>query len=154
MVAGTDLIYRFSQGLKWSSWFHYNNNNTKCGLPFTFASKNPHYRLPKILRWYACGTDRQLGGQAGGWCTVTWLPNFLGWVVYHVFLPMMLRCTCFTSKSFAMKNVKDPIRTRGLHEQKYLHYWSKFKLCSLIQFPNAKIEEIFMSMSLVYLQKF
>ena len=20
-----------------------------------------------------------------GWCTVTWLPNFLGWVVYHIF---------------------------------------------------------------------
>ena len=31
------------------------------------------------------------------WCgrtvgrTVTWLPNFLGWVVYHIFLPMVLR---------------------------------------------------------------
>ena len=24
---------------------------------------------------------------------VTWLPNFLGWVVYHIFLPMVLsRC--------------------------------------------------------------
>ena len=37
-----------------------------------------------ILHWYACGTD--------GRCTVTWLPNFLGWVVYHIFLPMVLRC--------------------------------------------------------------
>ena len=26
-----------------------------------------------------------------GRCTVTWLPNFLGWVVYHNFLPMVLR---------------------------------------------------------------
>ena len=26
-----------------------------------------------------------------GRCTVTWLPNFLGWVVYHIFLPTMLR---------------------------------------------------------------
>ena len=25
-----------------------------------------------------------------GRCTVTWLPNFLGWVVYHIFLPMVL----------------------------------------------------------------
>ena len=25
-----------------------------------------------------------------GWCTVTWLPNFLGWIVYHIFLPMVL----------------------------------------------------------------
>ena len=41
-----------------------------------------------ILHWYACGAD----GRSPGWCTVTWLPNFLGWVLYHVFLPMVLRC--------------------------------------------------------------
>ena len=31
--------------------------------------------------------------RAGGRCTVTWLPNFLGWVVsvYFIFLPMVLR---------------------------------------------------------------
>ena len=40
-----------------------------------------------ILHWYACGAD----GQSSGRCTVTWLPNFLGWVVYHIFLPMVLR---------------------------------------------------------------
>ena len=28
-----------------------------------------------------------------GRCTVTWLPTFLGWGVYHIFLPMVLRCT-------------------------------------------------------------
>ena len=27
--------------------------------PFVFAPKNPHHRLPKILRWYACGADGQ-----------------------------------------------------------------------------------------------
>ena len=31
--------------------------------------------------------------RAVGRCTVTWLSNFLGWVVYHIFLPMVLRCT-------------------------------------------------------------
>ena len=31
-------------------------------------------------------------GLAGGRCRVTWLTNFLGWVVYHIFLPMVLRC--------------------------------------------------------------
>ena len=41
-----------------------------------------------ILHWYACGAD----GRSGGRCTVTWLPNFLGWVVYYIFLPMVLRC--------------------------------------------------------------
>ena len=30
-------------------------------------------------------------GRAGGRCTVTWLPNFLGWVFYHILLPMVLR---------------------------------------------------------------
>ena len=30
-------------------------------------------------------------GRSGGLCTVTWLPNFLGWVVYFIFLPMVLR---------------------------------------------------------------
>ena len=41
-----------------------------------------------ILHWYACGA----GGRSLARCTVTWLPNFLGWVVYHIFLPMVLRC--------------------------------------------------------------
>ena len=30
-------------------------------------------------------------GLSGGRCTVTWLPNFLGWVDYFIFLPMVLR---------------------------------------------------------------
>ena len=34
-----------------------------------------------ILHWYACGVD----GRSGGLCTVTSLPNFLGWVVYCAF---------------------------------------------------------------------
>ena len=29
--------------------------------------------------------------RAGGRCTVTWLPNFRGWVDYFIFLPMVLR---------------------------------------------------------------
>ena len=41
-----------------------------------------------ILHWYTCGAD----GRSGGRCTVTWLPSFLGWVVYHIFLPIVLRC--------------------------------------------------------------
>ena len=45
-----------------------------------------------ILHWYACGADGQLGGRAGGRavgrCTVTWWPNFLRWVDYHISLAM------------------------------------------------------------------
>ena len=30
-------------------------------------------------------------GRSLAWCTVTWLPNFLGWVDYHISLAMGLR---------------------------------------------------------------
>ena len=31
------------------------------------------------------------GGRSVGRCTVTWLPTFLRWVDYFIFLPMVLR---------------------------------------------------------------
>ena len=39
-----------------------------------------------ILHWYAWGADGPSVGR-----TVTWLPKFLGWVDYQIFLPMVLR---------------------------------------------------------------
>ena len=36
-------------------------------------------------------TDGLSGGRSVGRCTVTWLPNFLGWVDYFIFLLMVLR---------------------------------------------------------------
>ena len=36
-------------------------------------------------------TDGLSGGRAVSRCTVTWLPNFLEWVDYFIFLPMVLR---------------------------------------------------------------
>ena len=44
----------------------------------------------------------RMDGRAVGRCTVTWLPNFLGWVVYHIFLPMVLRCVRFARESPAI----------------------------------------------------
>ena len=38
-----------------------------------------------------CSADGRSLGRAIGRCTVTWLPNFLGWVDYFIFLPMVLR---------------------------------------------------------------
>ena len=52
-----------------------------------------------ILHWYACGADGRLGGRSVGRCTVTWLPNFLGWVVYHIFYPWC--CTARASRATA-----------------------------------------------------
>ena len=37
-----------------------------------------------------------------GRCMVTLLPNFLGWVVYLIFLPMVLRCARFARESSAI----------------------------------------------------
>ena len=43
-------------------------------------------------------------GRSVGRCTITWLPNSLGWVVYQIFLPMVLRCARFVRESTAMIN--------------------------------------------------
>ena len=39
------------------------------------------------LQWHAWGAD----GRTVSRCTVTWLPNFLWWVDYYIFLLMLLR---------------------------------------------------------------
>ena len=44
-----------------------------------------------ILHWYACGAVGRSVGRSVGWCTVTCLPNFLGWVDYHISLTMGIR---------------------------------------------------------------
>ena len=44
-----------------------------------------------ILHWYACGADGRSRGRSVGRCTVTWLPNFFGWVDYHISSAMGLR---------------------------------------------------------------
>ena len=53
------------------------------------------FRLPYLLiELFYIGNHVVLtDSRAVGRCTVTWLSNFLGWVVYHIFLPMVLRCT-------------------------------------------------------------
>ena len=43
-------------------------------------------------------------GQAVGRCTVTWLPNFLGWLLYHIFLPMVFRCARAPLKRKSLKS--------------------------------------------------
>ena len=83
------------------------NNAGKDTTLLFFLSKRPsgHVISFQIKTWAAFGLPYLLielfyigmhvvrtDGRAGGWCTVTWLPNFLGWVVYHILLPMVLRC--------------------------------------------------------------
>ena len=58
-------------------------------------------------------TDGRAGGRP---CTVTWLPNFLGWVVYHISLPMVLRCARFPRESSAIIKT-DALKSRRRSEQ-------------------------------------
>ena len=53
------------------------------------------FRLPYLLieLFYISIPVVQTDSRAVGRFTVTWLPHFLGWVVYHIFLPIVLRCT-------------------------------------------------------------
>ena len=58
----------------------------KTWVAIRFLAKKPS------LRWSACGAvGRAVYGHVIG--------NFLGWVVYHIFLPMVLRCARFVLRS-------------------------------------------------------
>ena len=83
-----------------------NNAEKDTTLLLFFLSKSPggHVISIQIIPWVAFGLPYLLielfyigmpvvrtDGRAGGRCTVTWLPNFLGWVDYHISLAMGLR---------------------------------------------------------------
>ena len=82
-----------------------NNAEKDTTLLLFFLSKSPggHVISFQIKPWVAFGLPYLLielfyigmpvmrtDGRAVGRCTVTWLPNFLGWVDYHISLPMRL----------------------------------------------------------------
>ena len=96
-----------------------NNVEKDTTLLLFFLSKSPsdHAISFQIKPWVAFGlpyllielfyigmpvvrTDGRAGGRAGGRCTVTWLPNFLGWVT--IFLPMVLRCARLARETSAL----------------------------------------------------
>ena len=49
-------------------------------VQYQFSCAPKLTRKCEIEHWLPCGADGRTGGRAGGWCTVKWLPNFLGWV--------------------------------------------------------------------------
>ena len=68
------------------------------GLVITFQIKPwVAFALPYLLLklfyigMHVVRTDGRSLGRSVAWCTVTWLPNFLGWVDYHISLAMGLR---------------------------------------------------------------
>ena len=56
------------------------SNQFSPGLPNQLESVRVNIDMPMVR------TNGRLGGR-----TFTWLPNFLGWVDYHVFFGMVLR---------------------------------------------------------------
>ena len=50
----------------------------------------PYLLIELFLHWYSCGPNGRSGGRSVGQCTVSWLPNFVGWVDYHISLAMGL----------------------------------------------------------------
>jgi len=63
----------------------------KTRVAIRFRAKNPHHRLPEILCWYACGADeRSVYG------------HVIAKVVYHILLPMVLRCARFARETSAI----------------------------------------------------
>ena len=70
-----------------------------------------------ILDWYACGAD----GRSLGRCTVTWLPNFLGWVDYFIFLPMVLR--------WRASRARAPLSSFRAKAHLVFHWWLYNKFC-------------------------
>ena len=94
-----------------------NNIERDTTLLLFFLSKSPsgHLISFQIKPWMAFGLPYLLielfyigmpvvrtNGRAGDRCTVTWLPNFLGWVVYNIFLPVVLRAREFRYYSFRL----------------------------------------------------
>ena len=55
-----------------------------------------------ILHWYTCGAD----GRSLARCTVTWSPNFLGWVDYHISLAMGLRPRARFARGWSSASIK------------------------------------------------
>ena len=84
-----------------------NNSENDTTLLLFFLSKSPggHVISFEIKPWVVFGLPyllielfyigvpvvRTVGRGSVGRCTVTWLPNFLGWVDYHISLAMGLR---------------------------------------------------------------
>ena len=65
--------------LSWLRWFSKLLMCHKTGVAIRFRAKKKNYLRPaEILHWYNCCAD----GRSVGWsrCTITWLPNFLGWI--------------------------------------------------------------------------
>ena len=89
-------------------------------------------------------------GWAVGRCTVTWLPNFLGWVVYHISLPTVLRCARLARESSATISAiyfghvetqtmqTADCRLQTVQTECYIFYLHlNFRLKFLLQFPAS-----------------
>ena len=87
-------------------WQLSTDHNIDVQLVFSWAPKLA--RKCESKHWFPCGADgssgRRVVGQSVSQCKVTWLPNFLGWVDYHISLGMELRPRAWSSAKKHFKN--------------------------------------------------
>ena len=79
------------------------------GLPYLLIEL-PYFTL--VCLWCGRTVGRAVGRSVGQSVCGTWLPNFLGWGVYYISLPLVLRCARFARESSAMKGW-------GFHQLRY-----------------------------------
>ena len=131
MIKNVNRYEKFLFVLSWLRWASKMFMLHKTRVAIRFRSKKPS---PQTTRNFAlvCLWCGRTVSRADGRCTVTWLPNFLGWVVYHIFLPMVLRWTRFGRKSSAIK-ILYKLRWREYHLE------GEYSVeCAIIRDPGQK----------------
>ena len=81
-------------------------------------------------------------GRAGG-RTVTWLPTFLGWVDYFIFLPMVLRCA--KNKEYSWTSPQRPP-----WEQKKVAIILKVRGCNMKPLFSGSLRRTLVVVAVVY----
>ena len=106
------------------------------------------------LVWLWCG--RTIGR------TVTWLPNFIGRVDYHILLPMVLRCARFARESSAIKTISNDFHKKIFgdfcrHIIKTWKAWANFfkflSMCIHVICCNRRQETVSISKDCIKVQE-
>ena len=87
-----------------------------------------------ILHWFRLWCGRTVS-RAGGRCTVTWLPHFLGWVEYFIFLPIVLRWRA--SRARAALQITKIVRSRS-DWPRDVFAWEYVNTCGVKMFCSSR----------------
>ena len=87
-----------------------------CAVSFLWAPKLA--RKCESKHWLPCGAD----GRSGARCTVTWLPNFLGWIDLLSYGAPPTRGTSRCAWSSAIRSIKTSLQ-HGVFNSTSLRHW-------------------------------